>query len=283
VLNVVLNALAPVTLRVRGPGKLGMDGDLGRVGDTLNQFAALFRPLDFRVAGCRVLELGPGRTCEVLAAFLLAGAGSGVAVDTRLRVGATCASPERLRAVASSLREDQEFLASVGSSIEDVNTRYEELVAEAPPISFDEYDGANIPLEDDSVDLIVSKSVLEHVDLRVVPSLLRELRRVLTRGGTMVHAIDLRDHMHIDDDEEWLDALTYSETTFRRMFSNRPVSINRLRAPEWEHLFAESDFQLVAKQEERLPLPLARVQLDPRWRSLDERALSVAQICVVAR
>lgn len=49
------------------------------------------------------------------------------------------------------------------------------------------YDGVNIPLPDQSVDLVFSSNVLEHVD--DLKGLLRDTRRVLRKGGRCIHVL----------------------------------------------------------------------------------------------
>lgn len=284
--NVLFNAAAPVTVRMRGPGKLGMDGELGRVGRTLERLSRCLAPLGYHVAGQRALELGPGRTCELLASFLLAGAESAAGVDTTVRVSNRCASPERLAEVADMLATRVDFLDAVGASAETVAQRRRQLSESGVDLEFHAYDGMTLPFPDRSIGLIFSKSVLEHVRLAHVRPLLREMHRVLRDDGVMVHVIDLRDHMHIKSDRvigDWLDALTYSDATFRLMFSNRPVSINRLRTDDWDSVFRESGFRLT-KTEQRLPLPAEfdRRRLAPRWQSLADQELDVAEIDVAA-
>ena len=58
-----------------------------------------------------------------------------------------------------------------------------------PPYLFPvkDYDGVNIPAADESLDLIFSSNVLEHVTQ--LPPLLAEMRRVLKPGGLAIHIL----------------------------------------------------------------------------------------------
>jgi len=83
------------------------------------------------------------------------------------------------------------------------------------------------------VDLVLSNSVLEHVDNLggVVP----DLARVTAAGGEQFHFIDLRDHFF----KHPFEMLCHSEKVWRR-FLNPGSNLNRLRMPDYERLFSRS-------------------------------------------
>jgi len=294
--RLALNAAAPITRRIRGRGPLGVDGDMSRVGPTLDWFAAPLRAIGYRAEGTQVLELGPGKTCEVLAAFVLGGAESGLGLDYSLDVPGSL-SPARLQTTAQVLEKcSPDFFDAVASSAKVVRQRCDTIVAsQETPLKFQRYNGWSIPLADHSVDLIVSRSVLEHVNRTSVQPLLGELRRVLRPDGGMVHTIDMRDHMHLVDSNvgpsfsdvrgDWLDALTYSEKLYRAMFSRSPTMINRIRIDEWLRLFAQSGFEVIYREDYRLALPESATNgaLREPWRSLDRDLLSVAEVLLALR
>jgi SAM-dependent methyltransferase len=163
--------------------------------------------------------------------------------------------------------------------------RHNSLVREPLPITFSEFDGTRLPLADGSIDLAVSKSALEHVRLRDVVPLVRDLSRVLAPGGAMVHAIDLRDHNRICGDEvmgDWLDALRYPRWLFDAMFARRSTSINRLREPEWREIFEAVGFKAVAWERVQYPLPggFRRDSLRRPWRDYDANSLATGYLHV---
>jgi SAM-dependent methyltransferase len=265
--NVCKNAAAPILLPLaRGRGSLGMDGDFEAVGRVFEDVRQAIEQMDFALAGRDVLELGPGRTAELSMALALSGAATVTGLDTRVQVPAGWDEPERWQSLATALGRD-------GTA------------ANPGAVSFRVYDGRSIPAADASVDLIVSKSVLEHVDADAVNPLVADMWRALRPGGAMVHYIDLRDHMWIDGDEvrgDWLDALRYSEPLFKAMFSRRSTSINRLRSSEWRRLFEETGFAVRLWDERRYELPSGfdSAELAPRWRGLPEAELAVGQLRV---
>ena len=84
-----------------------------------------------------------------------------------------------------------------------------------------------------SVDLVVSNSVLEHVE--DVASLVHACARVTASGGLNVHYIDLRDHFF----KYPFEMLCYSSDTWQRWL-NPAGNLNRLRVPEYRAMFASA-------------------------------------------
>ncbi len=162
-------------------------------------------------------------------------------------------------------------------------------VVDGEPARFLRFDGRNIPLASSSIDLVVSKSVLEHVRPRDVEPLVADTFRVLRPGGGAVHIIDLRDHMFIAGEEvvtgDWLDALRYSEPLYRAMFSNRQVAINRLREPQWRTLFERQASRSSNGRSTRFPLPSGfdRSRLRPEFRQLSSETLAIGYLTATVR
>ncbi len=289
--NLAKNALSPLAASVLGDRAVyGIDGDLDLVMAALDRMAEPLAAAGVRVAGADVLELGPGRTSEVSAAFALAGARRATGLDVAVRVQGAVDAPDRYTGLTERLAVDGgRFLAAVGADAGTVRDRAAELAGTGYPVTIGAFDGSRLPLPDGSVDVVVSKSVLEHVRVPDVPVLLGELSRVLRPGGVMVHMIDLRDHLHIVDDDhedgDWLEALRYPEPLFRAMFDRRSTRINRLRARQWREHIAGAGFETVHWAERRCPLdPSFRADgLRPPWRGYGEDELSVGWVDVAAR
>lgn len=279
--NIAKNAAAPLVLpRMRDRGSLGMDGLPHFVIATLDQLGRGLETLDFSLRDSVVLELGPGRTPEVALAFALAGAGAVTGLDSTLQI------PPDWQQRANTVRE---LLQAPGCRrFRPSPQRQGDVHQAASRVSFLAYDGIALPLPDACTDLIVSKSVLEHVASAHVGRLIDEMSRVLRPGGAMVHMIDLRDHMFIDADcvtGDWLDALRYPPSVFAAMFSNRSTSINRLRACEWCELLEARGFELAGVERHRYALPdgFACDRLRPPWRSMSPDELQIGQVLIPAR
>ncbi len=89
-----------------------------------------------------------------------------------------------------------------------------------------------IPLSDESIDVIYSNAVFEHV--YTPKMLLKECQRVLKVGGKMMHQIDYRDHIF---SQESLFFLEIPDLFFDFFFKNTGMWVNRLRHSQWVALF----------------------------------------------
>jgi SAM-dependent methyltransferase len=115
-------------------------------------------------------------------------------------------------------------------------------------------DATRTGLAADSVDVVYSNSVLEHVPAQVLDSLMRESFRVLRPGGLALHSVNCGDHYaYFDRSITPINYLRYSERAWR-WWNNRLQFQNRLRA---------SDFLTSA---ERAGLEL----VETRWRARPE-------------
>jgi SAM-dependent methyltransferase len=273
-------------LRRRREGT-GMDGHSSRIDISLARLAPAVSLLTSPdgAAGWNILELGPGRTPHIAAAFALCGAASVTGLDIVANIDqARSRAPEHYRELATSLTEGRATILreALGASSEAVLTRVD---SDRPlPIAFGSFEGDILPLPTSSIDLIISWSTLEHVRNESIDPLLAELRRVLRPGRGMAHWIDIRDHFRITGfltaEGDWLRALRYTDTDYEQMFSKRPVYVNRLRSSEWQEKFGSAGFDIQGWSEHRLPLSadFDRFAIDPRWRNLSDDELEVGVI-----
>ena len=253
--NVAKNLAAPSARRVlRHRGSYGLDADPAAAAAVFSQLTNALASADFSFGGRAVLELGPGRSPDLAMLALEDGAIRYWGADTHLQL-------------------DDRMFRRVGDRA----------------VTLCEYNGRNLPVPSASVDLIYSKSVLEHVRAGAVEPLLADCRRALSAGGVMVHIIDLRDHMHIEGDHathgDWLEALRYSDAEFRAMFSNRSTYINRLRAPEWSDALIQAGFLISGWETRREALApgFDATSLQPRWSQLPMEELEVAWVTATAQ
>jgi len=110
-----------------------------------------------------------------------------------------------------------------------------------------------IPAE--SVDFIWSNAVLEHVRRGAFADIIHETRRIVRRGGTCSHQIDLQDHLggalnNLRIPSRWWEAEWMARSGFYT---------NRLRMSDMLHTFEVAGFKvdfLTASRWEALPTPL---------------------------
>lgn len=141
-----------------------------------------------------ILELGPGHTYQVIAKAIENGAKSGTIIDIDKYI-------------------DDKTIKDSG-------------------IDYYIYDGKTLPFKDETFDLIWSHTVYEH--LRFPETTVNEVFRVLKKDGIIIHHIDLRDHLILDEENpNTFNMLQFSEETWWKMASNRSIYVNRLRASEW--------------------------------------------------
>lgn len=89
-------------------------------------------------------------------------------------------------------------------------------------------------IADNSIDIIWSISVLEHV--KNMAGAIKEMHRVLKPGGLNCHWIDLRDHY---DFNKPLEFLKYGNNNWNKYLTKEGISYtNRLRACDYQRLFS---------------------------------------------
>lgn len=130
----------------------------------------------------------------------------------------------------------------------------------------------------DSVDLILSQAVLEHVgDVRATYA---ALYRWLKPGAVMSHQIDFRSH---NLTETWNGYRAISEPVWTIMAGRRPYLINRV--PCSGHLAAmeECGFEIVCALRHVRTDGLPRSRLARRWRDLSDDDMTCDELFVQAR
>jgi len=165
---------------------------------------------------------------------------------------------------------DPERLASIRASIADRGERSRVRYV-APWYAVD-------GLREESVDMVYSQAVLEHVD--DLAGTYASIHRWLKRGGYMSHQIDFRSHGTAN---AWNGHWTYSDLTWRIMRGRRPYLINRAPASEHLRLIRENGFEIVTAIPVRSESAVTRTSLAPRFRELSDEDLTTSGLFVQAR
>lgn len=140
-------------------------------------------------------------------------------------------------------------------------------------------DAADLPLPDDSLDVVFSCSVLEHVsDLDAV---LREQRRVLKPGGSCFHQVDFRDHRLGSSSRDFLQVPDWESTIGPADYTNRLRLSEVLAAVDRAGLTLDPD-RLAPGPVEPLA-PGERERLTPRFRRMSRTDLETLGLCFAAR
>jgi methyltransferase family protein len=212
------------------------------------------------VVGRRILIFGYGGRFDVAVALLRSGARHVVLLDPYveslpLTPSLGSAAGPYLRMSGSTAVPDPEWLTLVHTPLR----RYVS-TGGAPP-----------------VDLVLSNSVLEHVD--DLAGTVADLARITAPGGRHFHFIDLRDHFF----KYPFEMLCYSEASWRR-FLNPGSNLNRLRVWDYERLFSASFARVTVNVRERdIPaLRATRARIRPEFLSGDEQRDAITQISIQA-
>ncbi|MDB4871643.1 MAG: methyltransferase family protein [Gemmatimonadales bacterium] len=236
-------------------GRLGADPMLRLpTALTLSHWAAeAGRPIE----GCTALEVGTGHKPIVPIGLFLLGARRVYTFDLNRRLDLPLVTGA-LRWIAKHRDDVQELFAGATDRTAlatrlDLLSRY----ASAPLKFFDAAqiiyrapaDAAHTELQDASVDLHISVTVLEHIPPPGIEAILLEARRVLAPDGIAVHFFDPSDHFaHQDSTIHLINFLRFSEEEWRRLANNQFAYCNRLRRSQYHPIYARTGFR-VAREE----------------------------------
>lgn len=106
-------------------------------------------------------------------------------------------------------------------------------------------DATALALDDGSIDIAISRAVLEHIPPPTLGHIFTELHRVLKADGGMCHIVDNSDHWwHRDARLSRVNFLRYSESRWR-WFAINPLDYqNRLRHSDYLRLARQAGFQI---------------------------------------
>ncbi len=165
---------------------------------------------------------------------------------------------------------DTARVADIRSSIEQVGnagSRIQYVVPWADPAV----------IVEDSVDMIYSQAVLEHID--DLATVYAAMRRWLKPHGLMTHQIDYGCHGKADT---WNGHFTYSDPAWKLVVGRRPYLLNRIPHSEQMRQMQENGFEVVVEKRIHAESELRRRQLAARFHDLSERDLTTRCAFVVA-
>jgi SAM-dependent methyltransferase len=224
----------------------------GKVGDWALSVGYL-SDVGFRLHGARLMEIGAGWYPALPVCFALAGADSIATFDIVRLMGE--AVTFRL---LESLDEHVPRIADLAGESSDTvhamllelrrSKNLGELLSRSRIDYFAPADGRATGLEPNSIDLVYSNSVLEHVPREEINGLMEESFRVLRPGGIIMHNIGCNDHYaFFDRSISPVNFLQFGEREWRLW--NNPIQYqNRLRAPEFLDLVAHAGFEVICKR-----------------------------------
>jgi SAM-dependent methyltransferase len=240
------------------------------------------------VQGLNLLEVGTGWMPVLPVCFSLGGASSCTTIDiTRhLNAGLT------FRMLAALREYLPKIAAASGSSLPEVQARYrrlsesasvEELLKRANIRYLSPGDARTTGLPDDSLDVVFSNNVFEHVPGEVLNGILRESRRILKPGGLSIHSANCADHYaYFDRNITFINYLSYTDREWK--FWNTDLQYqNRLRPQEFVDLAKGAGLDIgLCKMRTRHELmeTLASMRIAPEFKKFSPEQLCSTSILI---
>jgi SAM-dependent methyltransferase len=292
-LSVVPGGVQANSVLQRTVGNLtNLDGNIDRkvVCDWI-VLVANMREAGIEPRGLDYLEVGTGWYPTLPVCFHLIGARSCRTYDIRRHMS------EKL--TMRMLRRLETHLPAIaeagGLKVEDVRVRYDRLVAirslesllQAAAIEYcAPGDACQSGLPNESVDVVFSNSVLEHVPADVIARLMVESRRVLRPGGIMIHSANCGDHYAYSDNRiTAVHYLQFSDDEWKR-WNNSLQYQNRLRPQDFIDMAAQAGFELLLVKSAAQPSLLAALEgmrIAPEFQTYAPEQLAATSVDFVAR
>lgn len=238
---------------------------------------------NFQVADKVVVEIGPGSNLGLALCLIANGASKVYCVDKYHSLSPNLGSfyqdlVEKIVKLMSGVMVDSETMR--GHLDEAVSFQANQAIFNPEKLAYIcPCDAAGLPLDDATIDLLLSHAVLEHVsNLRGVIS---ENARVLKPGGYVSHQVDFRDHRNFDTP---FDFLRYSSTLWK-LVNIGGGHLNRVRPFEYLCRFSEAGFELLdcqAQVVEHIPQG-AKEKFNKEFRKLTDDEISVLRFHLIAR
>jgi SAM-dependent methyltransferase len=291
---VVQNVLARVPfgerlntlLQMKVGGLRDFDGHVaGKVKDWIGMMS-LLSECKVSVSSATAVEIGTGWFPTLPLCFWLAGGKSCFTYDLNRHL-----SPELTNRLALALDSHLDAIAQTANiPLSVVSQRYNQLGNDVLTSCGITYmapgNASHTGLPDQSVDIVFSNSVLEHVTPEALPAIMRETRRILRPSGVAVHCVACNDHYaHFDRSISYVNYLRFSAEEWR-WWNNSLQYQNRLRAGDFLQIAEDSGFSLLAVQKcvragvepALLTLPVA-----PEFRKYNHEELATTTVNFVCR
>jgi SAM-dependent methyltransferase len=249
------------------------------------------RELQVDVQGIRLLEVGTGWMPILPICFSLGGASSCVTVDLNRHMNAKLTFRmlpvlERyLPRIASATKQpldkvESEYRALAGTS------SLAALLERARITYLSPADARATALQPESVDVVFSNNVFEHIPGEVLLDIFRESQRILRKGGLAIHSVNCADHYaYFDRNISLINYLAYSDEEWR-FWNSKLQYQNRLRPQDFVELATEAGLDVPLRKlrtRDELRPALARMKVAPQFQKYDAVQLcstSITMGCV---
>ena len=198
--------------------------------------------------------------------------------------------------VVNTIKEQFPLITSnFNVSIKDLEDKYEKLVLNSTLKRL--LDSANIEyiapgdftklnITSETIDLIHSITVLEHIPYQVIINILEKSIEYLRPGGYILNSIDLSDHNILSDPSlPPMDFLKYSRI-YWEFFQNKLSYVNRLRAVHIKGLFKKIGFDIIKSETVLDPKNVKivkKMKVDSQFQRLSPENLATQWINILAK
>ncbi len=247
-----------------------------------------------RIEGARIMEVGTGWGLDMPIAMYLSGSAMVQTFDLYPYL-----RPEKVAETLTTIRNNREAVRQIFAPFVDAFSldlrlgmicdarTVEELMETANIEYFAPADATNTGLPAESIDIQFSYTVFEHIREAVVEGILREAGRVLRKTGFCFHHIDPSDHFaHDDRSISAVNFLQFSDKQWDHHASNQFAYHNRLRAADFERVFASAGHLMLKFStfcdQRSLATLRAGLPLDKQYRGMDFEALCQTTVIAVS-
>ena len=245
----------------------------------------------FAIPGATIVEIGTGWYPVLPICFSFAGAQRINTYDIHRHINAkltaralTCLEPH-LDAIAvfcnsgpAAVREKHRQLLHASG--------IDEILSLAGIEYFAPGDARQTGLPSNSVDLVYSNSVFEHVPKQAILEILQESQRILKPGGLALHNIGCNDHYaFFDPSISFVNFLRFSEAEWRP-WNNSLQYQNRLRAPQFLDMATEAGLKVIYKRTHVRPgsrEALAQFAVAPEFRQFSPEDLATTTLDFISQ
>ncbi len=239
----------------------------------------------------RMFEIGSGWYPVLPVCFVLAGARSVATYDITRHLSEKgmlrCLDSlvPQIPLIAETAQKTPAFITEKLNALRQKNTLAEML--EQSRIDYHApADARRSGLSADSLDIVYSNSVFEHIPREIIREILAESFRILRPGGFIMHNVACNDHYaHFDKSISYVNFLRFSENQWR-VWNNRLQFQNRMRAPEFLALARDAGFEIAAQHTHVAAgsrEALRSFTIAPEFRSFSESDLATTTIDFIGR
>jgi SAM-dependent methyltransferase len=263
----------------------------GKIDDWVCMMSYLEAVNRANLEGLTMLEIGTGWYPTFPVCLILAGAQRVYTVDLNRHLN----GPLTMRMLGAMEAHLHRIANLSGQPVERVRETYDRLrraggLEELLRVANIEYHAPQNAAEldwipADSLDIVYSNSVLEHVFPAEIPRLMSESWRVLKPDGLQLHEVACNDHYAIADKNiSFVNYLQYSDRQWS-FWNNRLHYQNRLRAPDFTKFARDNGFHIL--HEARATRPgtreaMSRMRIAPRFRGYSPEDLASTTVDFVA-